>query len=290
MFGKSTRKVGLPATLAALALATAAVPAGAATPQGSYAGMGDCPLSSSAMTNASNPQVGCVYSVTNGGSVTIGSITVALTAPIILQFGTYWPAAQPVVSFPDGSSANVYSTVAPADGKELVASPLQVPIPGIANIIPGVTSVYAQVEIAGPITDFVPLATGETYPVFHLPIKLHLINALLGLSCYVGSNSHPIMLEPIATDPGTIGVDADPNGYSSIVASFTGATLTDSTVSVPGASGCGLLGTLDGLVDLAFGVPSAAGGNTVTFSPNNTSFALDSTAADLRSAIAASST
>jgi len=100
------RKRRLCAVLAAgLLVAFSAAPAGAATakPTGIYAGMGDCPLSSPVLADPGNQQVGCVVSVTRGGSVTIGSTTVALTQPITLQFGVYWPASAPTVEFPDGT-------------------------------------------------------------------------------------------------------------------------------------------------------------------------------------------
>ncbi|GAA4588228.1 hypothetical protein BJY16_008491 [Actinoplanes octamycinicus] len=282
-------------------LALTASPARAAA-GGAYAGLDNCPLTSATMKDPTNLQVGCVHSVTNGGSVTIGSNVVPLTTPITLQFGVYWPADAPTREFPDGTVANVYSTVPAAKGKTLIAKPLQVSIPGIANIIPGVTSVFAQVELAGSITEFVPLATGENTPVFVLPIKLHLYNALFGTRCYIGSDTSPIRFspttgttsppapnQPVTGDPGTLDVVPDPNGFETLGVGFTGATLVDNAYSVPKANGCGLIpGSLDGLINLAFGLPSAAGRNAVVFSGNNTTFALSPSLADLTGALAAS--
>lgn len=296
---KNLVRTGLCAVVA-MALLAVATPADASgAPGAPYTGLGDCPLRSATLHDPTNLQVGCVVSLTNSGSVTIAGTKVPLTSPITLQFGVYWPASGPVVNFPDGAQANVYNTVAPADGRELVANALQVNIPGIANIIPGVTSVFARVQLAGPITQFVPLAAGESFPVFNLPIKIQLVNALLGLTCYLGSNSHPIVLHPmtgttsppaptppLTGDPGTIDAVPDPNGHNTIVASFTAATLVDNTFAVPGATGCGLLGALDPLVNSAFGLPSAAGRNSVIFSQNNTSLALSATIDDLAAAIA----
>ncbi|WIM94306.1 hypothetical protein ACTOB_006323 [Actinoplanes oblitus] len=282
-------------------LALTATPAQAA-PGGAYAGLDHCPLSSPTMKDPTNLQVGCVYSVTKGGSVTIGSNVVPLASPITIQFGVYWPAGGPVREFPDGTVANVYSTVPAANGKTLVAKPLQVSIPGIVNIIPGVTSVFAQVELAGPITEFVPLATGENTPVFRLPIKLHLYNALFGTRCYIGSESSPIIFspttgttsppapnKPVTGDPGTLNVVPDPNGFQTLGVGFTGATLVDNAYAVPKANGCGLIpGSLDGLINLAFGLPSAAGKNAVVFADNDTTFALSPSLDDLTEALAAS--
>ncbi|KUL29245.1 hypothetical protein [Actinoplanes awajinensis] len=287
---------------AATILALTTTPAQAAAPGGAYTGLGNCPLTSATMKDPSNVQVGCFFSVTNGGSVTIGSTTVAFDSPITLQFGVYWPAAAPVREFPDGTVANVYSTVPAANGKTLVAKPLQVTLPGIANIIPGVTSVFAQVELAGPITEFVPLATGENTPVFVLPVKLHLFNALFGTRCYIGSDSTPIRFspttgttsppapnQPVTGDAGTLTVEPDPNGFETLGVGFTGATLVDNAYPVPKATGCGLIpGSLDPLINLAFGLPSAAGKNAVVFSGNNTTFALSPSLDDLNKALAAS--
>lgn len=49
----------------------------------------------------------------------------------------------------------------------------------------------------------------------------------------------------------------------------TGGTQGDSSAAAPGATGCGLLGVLDGAVDLKDGLPSAAGNNPVVL--NNAS-------------------
>ncbi|MDI6099557.1 hypothetical protein QLQ12_13215 [Actinoplanes sp. NEAU-A12] len=291
-------------TAGATMLALSAIPAHAAAPGGVYQGLDHCPLSSAAMKDPANLQVGCVHSVTNAGSITIGSTTVAFDDPITVQFGVYWPAGAPVREFPDGSVANIYSTVPAAKGRTLVAEPLEVTLPGIANLIPGVTSVFAKVELAGPITDFVPLATGGNTPVFALPVKLRLSNALFGSRCYIGSERAPIMFSPTtgttnppapnrpATgDPGTLRIEPDPNGFQTLAAGFTGATLVDNAYAVPKANGCGLLpGTLDPLINLAFGLPSAAGRNAVVFSRNDTTFAVSPDLDDLNQALAASAT
>lgn len=284
-----------------LLLGTATPAHAAGTPGAPYTGMGTCPLTSSTMQDTTNAQVGCVVSVTNSGSVTIAGTTLTLASPITLQFGVVWPKSKPVVKFPDKTSANVYDTVAPADGKELTADPLEVDIPGLPNLLPGVTSVYAQVEIAGPITNFVPLARGQSYPVFDLPIKIHLTNALFGSSCYLGSDGNPIVLHPtmgttnppppatpLKGDPGTLALARDPHGHAAIIASFTGASLVDNTFTVPGATGCGLFGILDPIINSVFKLPSAAGNNAVVFSGTNTSLAVDPTITDLAAAIAAS--
>jgi hypothetical protein len=118
----------------------------------------------------------------------------------------------------------------------------------------------------------------------------------------VGSNSAPILLEPtagttappapntpITGDSGTISLNSDPNGYGDLLVGFSGATLVDNSFSVPGASGCGIIpGTANWLVNLLFGLGSAAGHNSATLSNVSTTLAADSSISDLTSAIKAS--
>ncbi len=280
--------------------ATAAAAAARSRP-GSYSGMGTCPTSSAQLQSADNASVGCVVATIGGGSMTIGGVTVPLTSAITAKFGIYWPNGGPSVTFPDGNSTSIFSTVAPTDGDELSSAPLDVPIPGLTNYVPGVTSAIVQVQLAGPITAFTPLADGENYPLFQLPLKFHLMNLFLGSNCYIGSDSSPILLQPttgttsppapnqpITGNAGTVNLGSDPNGYSDFLVGFSGATLVDNSFSVPGASGCGIDGSLDWLVDLLFGLGSAAGHNSATLTGVSTSLAVDSSVSDLTAAIQAS--
>lgn len=289
------------ALLLALGLAGPASAASGGRPSGAYAGMGTCPTASPQLQNTNDGTVGCVVATIGGGSMTIGGVTVPLTSTMTAKFGAYWLNGGPTVTFPDGNETSIFSTVAPTDGNELSSAPLDVPIPGLANYVPGVTSAIVQVQSAGPITDFAPLAIGENYPVFRLPLKFHLLNLFLGLDCYVGTDSNPIVLEPttgttappapntpITGDPGTINLGSDPNGYSTLLVGISGATLVDNSFSVPGASGCGIGGSLDWLVNLLFGLGSAAGHNTATLTGVSTNLAIDSSISDLTAAIKAS--
>jgi hypothetical protein len=291
------------AAAAVLLAAAVAAPASAASagPSGLYTGMGTCPLSSPQLQNANDGEVGCVVATIGGGSITIGGISVPLSGTMTAKFGFFWPDNGPTVTFPDGNSADIFTTVSPTDGNELSGPVLDVPIPGLSNFAPGFTSAFVQVQLAGPITQFAPLSTGENYPLFELPLKFHLWNAFLGLNCYVGSNSAPILLEPTAgtTAPpapntpitgnsGTVSLNSDPNGYSDLIVGFSGATLVDNSFSVPGATGCGIAGSADWLVDLLFGLGSAAGRNSATLTNVSTTLAADSSVTDLTAAIQAS--
>lgn len=289
------------ALLLALGVTGPAAAASGGQPSGFYSGMGTCPTSSQQLQNANDGSVGCVVATIGGGSMTIGGVTVPLTSAMTAKFGIYWQNGGPTVSFPDGNETSVFSTVTPTDGNELSSAPLDVPIPGLSNYFPGVTSAIVQVQLAGPVTGFAPLADGENYPLFQLPLKFHLLNVFLGLNCYLGSSSNPILLQPstgttappapnkpITGDPGTVNLGSDPNGFSDLLVGFTGATLVDNSFSVPGASGCGIGGSLDWLVDLLFGLGSAAGHNSATLTGVSTNMAVDTSLSDLAAAIKAS--
>ena len=294
---------GVGALLLALAVTgpAAAASSRSSAPTGLYAGMGTCPTASAQLQDADNGEVGCVVATIGGGSMTIGGVTVPLTSAMTAEFGIYWPQNGPTVTFPDGNTASIFNTVAPTDGDELSTAPLDVPIPGLGNYVPGVTSAIVQVQLAGPITAFTPLADGENYPLFQLPLKFHLLNVFLGPDCYVGSAGDPILLQPtagttappapnsaITGNPGTVSLNTDPNGYSDFLVGFSGATLVDNSFSVPAATGCGLGGSLDWLVDLLFGLGSAAGHNTASLTGVTTTLAVDSSISDLTAAIKAS--
>src|SRR5947209_10997350 len=237
------RKRTLSAVAAALFLGVAAAsPSAAATgqPAGPSTGMGTCHTSSSQLQDPNQAVVGCTVATIGGGGFTVGSTRVNFSSPMTVSFGVTWAKGGPTVTFPDKSTAELFSTVTPTDGKELQASPLDVPIPGLSDFWPGVTSAIVLIEPAGPITDFAPLSAGENYPLFKLPIKMHLLNAFLGPNCYVGSTSAPIVLSPTAgtTAPpppnqpvkgstGTLSIARDPNGFSSEIVGFTGAALND---------------------------------------------------------------
>ena len=289
------------AALLALGVTGPASAASSGEPSGFYSGMGTCPTSSAAMQSTANGAIGCVVATIGGGSMVIGGVTVPLTSAITTKFGIDWANNGPTVSFPDGNEASIFSTVSPTDGNELSTAPLDVPIPGLSNYFPGVTSAIVQVQLAGPITDFTPLATGENYPLFQLPLKFHLLNLFLGLNCYLGTNSDPILLQPttgttsppapntpITGNTGNVTLGSDPNGYSDLLAGFDGATLVDNSFAVPGATGCGIGGSLDWLVNLLFGLGSPAGHNTATLTGVDANIAIDTSLPDLTAAIAAS--
>jgi hypothetical protein len=118
-----------------------------------------------------------------------------------------------------------------------------------------------------------------------LPVKIQLKNPLLGSSCYLGSDSSPIVLRPANQTQPTFGpgelfdANGTPDPTNGVLQSIIlKSTQIDNWFTVPGASGCGGLLSLvvDAAIDLKLGLPSPKGKNhlvlnnstsdTVTFS------------------------
>jgi hypothetical protein len=145
-----------------------------------------------------------------------------------------------------------------------------VPVPGgIFGIewLPG-NSVLAISELAGASSAIrINIETLE----ISLPIKVRLVNLLLGMDCHIGTNSNPIRLRLITgtTSPpppntpitGRVG-ELSIEGTTLI---FRGNVNVENSFPVPGATECGLgLGLINSLVNLRLRLPSAAGNNSMS--------------------------
>jgi hypothetical protein len=113
-------------------------------------------------------------------------------------------------------------------------------------------------------------------PAISLPTDVLLTNPLLGTDCTVSSPSDPTTLNltdgttnppgPNTPISGSIG-KVRANKYGGV--STKGTVLVDNSFAVPGASGCGLLGVLDPIINEQKGLPSPAGTNSVTLTGNS---------------------
>jgi hypothetical protein len=265
----------LVASLALLAVASPAL----ATPKGEFAVFADCPLSTPGLTD-------CFYANTESGEFTIGKKTVPIGKPQILQGGLKAIEVAPFFEF-----------VGAADGNTLPKTPQKVPggLSGLVNCteIKGsgllekalrascesvfensLTGVNATVELAAPaksvVINFAALLAQEG-TALSLPVKVHLENPLLGSSCYVGSNSAPIVIgltsgttsPPLPNKPIT-GKVGEFEVTESGILSVKNNSLVNNSFAAPGTNGCGgifefLLGPI---INSQLGVPSAAGHNT----------------------------
>ncbi len=264
----------LVASIAALSVASPAL----ATPKGEFAVFADCPVTTS---NA------CIWAKTESGQFTVGKKTVPIEKAITLQGGLL-----------ENEETGALTFVAAKDGNTLSKTPQNVPggLSGLVNCTEikgsglleiiergtcksifenGLTGVTATTELAAPASSIgINLGNllGATGTALQLPVKVHLENPLLGGSCYVGSNSHPIILplttgttsppapnKPIKGNPGTL----EFNGEGTLL-TVSNNSLVNNEFAAPATNGCGgLFEFLIGpLINSQLGVPSAAGHNT----------------------------
>jgi hypothetical protein len=145
-----------------------------------------------------------------------------------------------------------------------------VPVPGgLLGIewLPG-NSVLAITELAGPAS---AIRINIQDMSVRLPVKVRLVNVLLGMNCHIGTNSRPVNLNLITgtTSPpppnrpisGSVG---EPS-VSERGVIFRGNVNVENSFAVPGATECGLgLGLINALVNLRLRLPSAGGNNSMS--------------------------
>jgi hypothetical protein len=252
--GRGTGRAGVARLALALAVGAVAllVSAGSASAsiQHEFRQFADCPME--------NPEVVlCVVSTTTSGEFHLGSKSVPISKPVILQ---------------GGLTANSHVLVPAADGNTLSKTALPVPGGLLIELLPPLTSVTATAEIAGPVEiDTTAANSGEGVAAV-LPVKVKLDNPLLGATCRIGSDAEPLTPRlttgttnppppntPITGSPGTPVIKA----HGQLI-TITGTSLVDNALAAPGAVGCvePLSLVTDVAVDLATGLPSAAGKNT----------------------------
>ncbi len=150
-----------------------------------------------------------------------------------------------------------------------------VPVPGgLLGIewIPG-TSVLAITELAGSPSQIQVDASELNVAV---PVKVRLVNLLLGMDCHIGTDSSPVVLNlitgttsPPAPNRPISGSVAEPEIREGRRITFIGNVNVDNSFAVPGASRCGLgLGLINTLVNAKLRLPSAGGNNSMTVTNN----------------------
>jgi hypothetical protein len=263
---------------AALGVLSVASPA-MATPKGEFAVFADCPTTTTGV-------VACIYAKTESGEFTIGKKKVPIIKPVILQGGL------------KEKTETELEFVAAKDGNTLTKAPQNVPggLSGLINCteIKGngfletlerntckaifenrLTGVTATTELAAPASAIkinLGALLGEVGVALQLPVKVHLENPLLGSSCYVGSNSSPIII------PFTTGTTKPPlpnkpiKGKAGTLEFIEGGeilkihenSLVENAFAAPSTNGCGgifefLIGPI---INSQLGVPATAGHNT----------------------------
>jgi hypothetical protein len=258
---------GLMMVLGALVFAPSAL-ASSHHPTGEFEQFGECPLNRETLTD-------CVYSVSTGGSFTVGKKTVPLVNPVTLQ-GGFEGVGEEIKFYGAENGETLSKTPQPVPGG-LVGVTAPTWWPKATQewfnklISEGFTEVNATVELAAPATS-IKLSTENLLDrertTLGLPVKVKLENAILGNNCYLGSNSNPIQINFTTGSSGSLegsfGVLTFNSEFTLIT--ISGAKLVNGTFAAPGVTGCGgLLSILvDPLVDTVLGTPSGEGKNTAT--------------------------
>jgi hypothetical protein len=239
----------------------------------------------------------CIYSVTTGGEVVLGSKKVPIVNPVLLQGGA--SEENPTTKFS--------KFFAPTEGKPAL-QPVSQPVPGglagfvncktISNFIlkasceavfeNGLTGVNSTLELARPASEIQVSENnlaGRTGVALKMPVKVHLENPLFGSNCYVGSSTSPIWwnLTTYKTNPPAPNKPIEGSSgklefiEEGLALRLTGTKLVDNAWAAPGVSGCGgflVELALNPILNAASGLPSAAGKNTAilvnTIEPTST--------------------
>jgi hypothetical protein len=249
------RRMVAPIVLAASLASLGATSPALATPTGEFAPFAQCALTA--------PEIqACLVASTSGGYFTVGSKTVQIKNTITLQGG-----------FKENEETEKLEFIGAANGETLSKTPQTVP-GGLIGIEGLGGEVTATTELAAPASSIginEANLLGGTGIALSLPIKVKLGNPFLGNFCYVGSNSHPIMLElttgttspPKPNKPISGKVGELTSNEEGTILTILKNSLVNNSFAAPGAEGCGLIPFfVDPLVDLAMGVPASAGHNT----------------------------
>jgi hypothetical protein len=262
-------------TVPIAALGAVASPA-SATPKGEYARFAQCPTHFPGAAY-------CVFGETTSGEFAIGSTKVPIKKTLTLQGGAL-PTAE----------GGTYVLLPALNGESLSKTELNVP-GGLLDLInceeikgegffekgeratckfffeSGGTAVGATTELVANEHNPALLSTralfSESGTAITLPVRIHLSNALLGSSCYVGSESNPVELHLSTAPPkGKVGEFAT-EGEGGIV-SLVDVSLADTKFTVPTAEGCGGFFSflIDPVVDAKLGLPSKEGNNVAVLS------------------------
>jgi hypothetical protein len=237
---------------ALLALSLLAPIGHAAEPAEGYEQFAGCP------SPEENPQIGaCLRSEITGGHFEMGNKDVPITNPIVLSGGL-----TQLGQFSFNSKGGLSKAPQQVPGGVIGLTGLD----WLVNFLDiDLLQLHAVTELAG--TPAVGLTAA------FLPIKVHLINPVLGNNCYVGSNSAPINLSlttgttspPPPNEPIT---GAAPKlGFEGNILKGTDGVYVNNSFAAPGANGCKLVLfgfipiSINGLVNTASGLPAAAGTN-----------------------------
>lgn len=211
-----------------------------------------------------SPDVGaCLSSEIYGGHFKMGNKDVPITNPMTLSGGLNGKTGE--IEFNSQGGLTRAKQKVPGGVVGLTGLTWLLEVLGSEAL-----TLYAVTELAGS-----PYLTQENGATYQLPVKVHLVNPVLGNNCYIGSNSSPIHLnlttgttsppppaEPISGSKGEVTYEPTLK-----IVHENDMRLVDNSFAAPGANGCTLtlfgfipIG-INGLVNTQSGLPAAAGTN-----------------------------
>ncbi len=255
-FGHALKLLAATAALAALTVMAPSTAAATTTPAPGYGQFAGCPHP------GENPEIAtCFRTVFSGGELQLGSMEIPIENPFALSGGT--------------TAAGIYDD-SPKGGLQSVKQIVPGGVVGLTGMTwleeyfgPEALTVYAVAELVNTPSD--PLADP-----FTLPIKVHLVNAILGSKCYVATTANPIKpvlttgtTNPPAPNVPITGLAGEHELTPSGVTDEENGIYVDNSFAVPvGANGCflTLFGfppiAINGLINERAELPSAAGNNS----------------------------
>lgn len=202
-----------------------------------------CPIN---FTPPNGESLLCSHSETTGGTLTIGNSTVTIANnPDTVDFGAYSNSGLGIFG--------VEPIVTPTNGQVFGGPAQEVPggLLGLTGLNLSVNNVTSSIELAGPTTAATvvdptaasaffcgagPIGACDDGPsqfsVVTVPVKVHLMNPTLGPSCYIGSDSNPIVLNLVETPTSTPQQSSGGPGGNALI--VTGVQVADNTFAVPG--------------------------------------------------------
>jgi len=242
-------------------------------PKGDYAPFAGCPLS--------DAQTGvCIFAQTESGELQIGSRTIPLARTMTLQGGVHEDEASGEQRFiPSEGGETLSRTPQLIPGTPFtVMAPKSLPVfvqeifDEFINQKPA--NLTATTELAGPASS-IGIDTQDLIEAkgigLSLPVKVKLSNPLLGESCYIGSDAHPISI-PLTTGStkrsSSHKAATGKPGHAQFKDEYNLVTIKEDSLlndsfTAPSAEGCGgiLSFLIDPAVNAELGVPLAAGHN-----------------------------